>query len=65
MDPCPESPFRDLSPFADLLWLRTNELTLLPDELTCFFDSGAAKTFLEHSQRTVDTLCRHQEHQIA
>ena len=47
MDPCPESPFRDLSPFADLLWLRTNELTLLPDELTCFFDSGAAKTFLE------------------
>ena len=41
------SPFSDPSPFADLTWVATNGLTLPDDELTAFFDSGAAQKFVE------------------
>jgi len=40
-------PFSDSSSFADLTWVATNDLTLPPDAITAFFDSGAATKFLE------------------
>ena len=44
---CPDYAFCDSSSLEDLEWVLSAELTLDPDKLLAFFDSGAARAFLE------------------